>query len=77
MKDRIVPINEKMRKISLKSFDHVERKVINAPMRKRDLIQVKRMEKGRVKPKIKLVELVKMDMSIKEATMNMTSNSIG
>ena len=52
MKDRIVPINEKMRKISLKSFDHLERKVINAPMRNRELIHVKRMEKGRERPKI-------------------------
>ena len=61
-----------MRKNSLKNFDHVERKVINAPMTKRELIQVKRMEKGRGRPKIKLVELVKIDMSIKEVTMNMT-----
>ena len=61
-----------MRKNSLKNFDHVERKVIiNAPMTKRELIQVKTMEKGRGRPKIKLVELVKIDMSIKEVTMNM------
>ena len=60
-----------MRKNSLKNFDHVERKVINSPMTKRKLIQVKRMEKGRGRPKIKLVELVKIDMSIKEVTMNM------
>ena len=52
-----------MRKNSLKNFDHVERKVINAPMTKRELIQVKRMEKGRGRPKIKLVKLVKIDMS--------------
>ena len=55
-----------MKKNSLKNFDHVERKVIiNAPMTKRELIQVKTMEKGRGRPKIKLVELVKIDMSIK------------
>ena len=40
-------------------------------MTKRELIQVKRMEKGRGRPKIKLVELVKINMSIKEVTMNM------
>ena len=60
-----------MKKNSLKNFDHVERKVINAPMTKRELIQVKRMEKGRGRPKVKLVELVKINMSIKEVTMNM------
>ena len=68
-----------MRKNSLKNFDHVERKVINSPMTKRKLIQVKRMEKGRGRPKIKLVKLVKIDLSIKEVTMNMIvkKNALG
>ena len=56
-----------MRKNSLKNFDHVERKVINAPMTKRELIQVKRMEKGRGRLKIlTLIDVVKNEMLIKE-----------
>lgn len=41
-------------------------------MRKSDLIQVERMKRGRVRSKIMLVEVVKKDMLIKEATKRMT-----
>ena len=37
-------------------FSHVQRQMINAPMRKSDLIQVKRMKIGKWRPKIKIVK---------------------
>ena len=45
-------IDVKMRKSHLTWFVHAQRKVINAPMRKRDLIQVKGTKRGILKPKI-------------------------
>jgi hypothetical protein len=59
----VTPIDEKMRKSRLKLIGHVQRKVINCLVRKSDLIQVKGTKKGRGRPKITLVEIVKNDMS--------------
>ena len=52
-------IDEKMRKSRLRWFGHVQRKAINAPTRKSKLIQVKEMKKGKGKPKITFMEIVK------------------
>lgn len=43
-------------------------------VRKSELIQVERMKKCRVKPKVTLVEVVKRGMFIKEVTNSMISN---
>ena len=40
------------------------------------MIQVERMEKGKGKPKITLIEIVKKDMPIKEVIENMTLDRI-
>lgn len=70
LKIRVVPIDEKMRENCLKWFSHVQMRVINALMRKNEFIQVERIKKGRRRPKLTLVDIVKKDMSIKEATEN-------
>jgi len=41
-----------------------------------ELIQVEEMQRGRGRPKIALVELIKNDMSIKEVTKSMTLHRI-
>jgi hypothetical protein len=56
-------------------FDHVQRRVINAPVRKRELIQVERTRKGRGRPKITLIE-VERDMLVKKETKSMTLDII-
>ena len=56
-------------------FDHVQRRVINAPVRKSELIQVERTKKGRGRPKITLIE-VERDMLVKKATKSMTLDII-
>ena len=47
-------------------FGHVHRKVIYAPMRKSELIQMQGTKNDRGRPRITLVEIVKKYMSIKE-----------
>ena len=43
-------------------------RVTNAPIRKSEFIQVEGKKKGRGRPKITLVEVLKKGMSIKEVT---------
>ena len=45
-------------------------RVINALLRKNEFTQVERIKKGRGRLKITLVETVKKDLSMKEATEN-------
>ena len=59
-----------MRESCLRWFGHVWRRVINALVRKSDYIQVERRKKGRGRPKITLVKVVKNDVSIKEVTLS-------
>ena len=70
LKIRVFPIDEKMRENCLKWFSHVQMRVINALLRKNEFIQVERIIKGRGRLKITLVETVKKDLSMKEATEN-------
>lgn len=51
---------------SLEMICHVQRRAINTPVGKSELIQVKTVKKGKRSPKITLVEIVKKDKSIKE-----------
>ena len=63
-------IDKRMRESCLRWFGHVWRRVINALVRKSDYIQVERRKKGRGRPKIILVKVVKNDVSIKEVTLS-------
>jgi len=61
---------------SLRLFCHVQSKVANAPVKKSEFIQVKGTKKCTKIPKITLVEVIKISMSIKRVTKNMTSNKV-
>ena len=61
---------------SLRLFCHVQSKVTNAPVKKSKFIQVKGTKKCTKIPKITLVEVIKISMSIKRVTKNMTSNKV-
>ena len=63
-------IDKRMRESCLRWFGHVWRRVINAPVRKSEYIQVERRKKRRGRLKITLVKIVKNDMSIKEVTLS-------
>ena len=51
-------------------------RAINALVRKSELIQVEETKTGRRRPKIKVVKLVKNDMSIKQVTKSMILDRI-
>jgi hypothetical protein len=72
----VAPIDEKIGESCLRFFDHVQRRAINAQVRKSELIQVEGMKKGRGRPKIALIELVKKDMSIMKITKGMILDRI-
>ena len=61
---------------SLRQFYHVQSKATNAPVKKSEFIQVEGTKKCKRMPKITLVEVIKMDMSIKRVTKNMTLNKV-
>ena len=63
------------RESCLRKFGHVQRRTINAPMRKSELIQVERMERGRGRQIIALIEVFKK-ISIREITKSITSDRI-
>ena len=54
----VAPINEKMRESRLRWFGHVQRRVINALAKKKELVQNERTKKGRGRPKITLLEVI-------------------
>ena len=51
-------------------------RVTNAPTRKSEFIQVEGKKKGRGRPKITLVEVIKNDMLIKGVIENMTLDRV-
>ncbi len=61
LKIGVASSDEKMRENCLRCFGHVKRRVINAPVRNIQLIQVEGTKKGRRKPKITLIEVVKKE----------------
>ena len=66
-----------MKESCLRWFGHVQRRVINASVRQSEMIQVEgTKKKGRGRPIITLVEVVKKNVSIKEVREVMTSERI-
>ena len=59
LKIGVAPIDENMRKNHLRWFDHVQRRAINAPVRKWVDLSWGNKKKSRTRPKITLVEIIK------------------
>jgi RNA-binding protein YhbY len=72
----VAPIDEKIREGHLRWFGQVQRREINTPIRRSELIQVEITKKDRERPKITLKKVLKKDMLIKNITESMTSNKI-
>ena len=60
-----------MRETRLRWFGYVQRRASNVLVRKSELIIVEGTKKGRRRPKITLVEVIKNDISIKRVTESM------
>lgn len=73
---RVTPIDEKTREIRLRQFGHVQRRAINAFVRKSDWIYIKETIIDRRRHEIKLVEVVKEEMLIKRETKGMIQDRI-
>ena len=72
----MAPIDEKIRVGHLRWFDQVQRRKINTPVRRSELIQVEITKKDRGRPKITIKKVLKKDILIKDITESMTSNKI-
>jgi hypothetical protein len=66
LKIGVVPIDENMRESLLRWFSHVQRRLINAPVRKSELIQVEGTEKSKGRPKITLIGVVKITCQLRK-----------
>ena len=58
----VVPIEEKMRENRLRWFDHIQRRPMNALVRKCDSIHIEGNARGRGRPKLTWVEIIKKDL---------------
>lgn len=70
----VAPIEDKMRENRLRWFGHVQRRPLTAPVRKSDIVQIEGNARGRGRPKLTWVELVKKDMVACDLTEEMTLN---
>ena len=55
----IASIEEKMREIRLRWFGHIQKRPINAPVRKSDAIHIEGNARGRGRPKLIWIEIIK------------------
>ena len=58
----VAPIEEKMRENRLRWFGHIQRRPTNAPVRKSDAIHIEGNARGRERPKLTCVEIIKKDL---------------
>ena len=55
----VAPIEDKMREIRLRWFGHIQRKPLDAPVRKSDLLIIHDNARGRGRPKLTWIEIIK------------------
>ena len=58
----VAPFEEKMRENRLRWFGHIQRRLINALVRKSDAIHIKGNTREQGRPKLIWVELIKKDL---------------
>ena len=57
----VAPIEEKIRENRLRWFGHIQKRLINASVRKSDAIHIEGNARGRGGPKLTRVEIIKKD----------------
>ena len=72
----VAPIEDKMRENRLRWFGHVQRKPLDAPVRKSDLLTIHGNAKGRGRPKLTLTKIIKKDISICNLSVSLALNRI-
>ena len=58
----VAPIEEKMRENRLRWFGHIQRRPTNASVRKSDVIHIEGNARGRGRPKVTWIEIIKKDL---------------
>ena len=58
----VTSIEEKMRENWLRWFGHIKRRTINTPIRKSDAIHIEANARGRGRPKLTWVEIIKKNL---------------
>ena len=59
----VAPIENKMRKNRLRQFGHIQRKPLDASVRKSDLLTIHGNARGRGRPKLTWIEIIKKDIT--------------
>ena len=59
----VAPIEDKMRENRLRWFGHIQRKPLDAPVRKSDLLTIHGNARGRGRPKPTWIEIIKKDIT--------------
>jgi len=61
---KVVPIEDKVREIRLRWFDHVKRRSADAPVRRCERINIPRGKRGKGRPKKSLDEMIREDLKV-------------
>ena len=61
---KVAPIEDKMREIRLRWFDHVKRRSVDAPVRRCEMINISEDKRGRERPKKSLDEVIREDLKV-------------
>jgi len=70
----VAPLEDKMRESRLRSFGHVKRRCVNAPVRRCEKINLSHYRRGRGRPKMSWNEVIMSDIKITRVTEDMTQD---
>ena len=68
---RVAPIVEKLVENRLRWFGHVERRLVDAVVRRVDQMEESRVKRGRERPKKTIRETIRIDLEVNELDPNM------
>ena len=72
----VAPIEDKMRENRLWWFGHIQRKPLDALIRKNDLLTIHGNAKDRGRPKLTWIEIIKKDITICNLSVNLALNRV-
>ena len=72
----VAPIEDKIRENRLRWFGHIQRKPLDALVRKSDFLTIHGNARGRGRPKLTWIEIIKKDITICNLSVNLALNRI-